>query len=308
MAIAATEVKALRDKTGAGMMDCKAALTETNGDVDAAIDWLRAKGLSRAAKKAGRVAAEGLIAVATEGTRAVMIELNSETDFVARNPEFQALASSIVEAALSTDASLPAILAAKTKAGTSVDDAIKAAVATIGENVTLRRAASLSVETGAVSSYVHSAVVPGLGKIGVIVGLESTGDPEMLGQIGKQIAMHVAAANPLAVRIEELDPKVVARERAIFAEQARESGKPEAIIEKMVEGRVRKFYEEVVLLPQAFVVDTENTVEKALKAVEKDLGAPISVTEFVCFRLGEGVEKAESDFAAEVAAAAGTAP
>ena len=308
MAIAATEVKALRDKTGAGMMDCKAALTETNGDMDAAIDWLRAKGLSRAAKKAGRVAAEGLIAVATEGTRAVMIELNSETDFVARNPEFQALASSIVEAALSTDASLPAILAAKTKAGTSVDDAIKAAVATIGENVTLRRAASLSVETGAVSSYVHSAVVPGLGKIGVIVGLESTGDREMLGQIGKQIAMHVAAANPLAVRIEELDPKVVARERAIFAEQARESGKPEAIIEKMVEGRVRKFYEEVVLLSQAFVVDTENTVEKALKAVEKDLGAPISVTEFVCFRLGEGVEKAESDFAAEVAAAAGTAP
>jgi elongation factor Ts len=299
-------VKELRDKTGAGMMDCKSALTETSGDMEAAVDWLRAKGLSKAAKKADRVAAEGLIAVATRGSRAVMVEVNSETDFVARNPEFQSLAASIAEAALATDTTLPAIMAAKTSSGATVDDAIKAAIATIGENLTVRRAASISVGKGAVATYVHSAVAPGLGKIGVIVGLESSGNAEKLAQLGRQVAMHVAAANPLAVRSSELDKAVVDRERAIFAEQARESGKPETIIEKMVEGRVRKFYEEVVLLSQAFVVDTENTVEKALKAAEGDIGGPINVTEFVCFRLGEGVEKVESDFAAEVAAAAGT--
>ena len=306
MTISATMVKDLRDKTGAGMMDCKAALTETAGDVEAAIDWLRAKGLSKAAKKAGRVAAEGLVAVATAGKRAVMVEVNSETDFVARNPEFQALVAGIAQAALSTDGTVAAILATKMANGAVVEDAIKAAVATIGEHMSLRRAATISVGSGAVASYVHSAVAPGLGKIGVIVGLESSGSAEKLGQIGKQVAMHVAAANPLAVRAEEIDPQVVQRERAIFAEQARESGKPEAIIEKMVEGRVRKYYEEVVLLSQAFVVDTENTVETALKAAEAGVGGPIAVTGFVCFRLGEGVEKAESDFAAEVAAAAGT--
>ena len=306
MTISATMVKDLREKTGAGMMDCKAALTETNGDVEAAVDWLRAKGLSKAAKKAGRVAAEGLIAVTSSGNHAVMIELNSETDFVARNPEFQVLATGIADAALTTDGSVAAILAAKLGTGVVVEDAIKSAVATIGENITLRRAASLKVGTGAVASYVHSAVAPGLGKIGVIVGLESTGNGEKLAQVGRQVAMHVAAASPLAVRAEELDQAVVQRERAIFAEQARESGKPEAIIEKMVEGRVRKYYEEVVLLSQAFVVDSEKTVEQALKAAEADVGGPIKVTEFICFRLGEGVEKAESDFAAEVAAAAGT--
>ena len=305
MAISATMVKELRDKTGAGMMDCKAALTETSGNVEAAIDWLRAKGLSKAAKKAGRVAAEGLVAVASSGNRAVMVEVNSETDFVARNPEFQALVAGIAQAALSTDGTLPAILAARTPGGVVVEDAIKAAVATIGEHMSLRRAATISVAKGAVASYVHSAVAPGLGKIGVIVGLESSGNPEKLAQIGKQVAMHVAAASPLAVRAADIDPEIVQRERAIFAEQARESGKPEAIIEKMVEGRVRKFYEEVVLLSQAFVVDTENTVEKALQAAEATVGGPIAVTEFVAFRLGEGVEKAESDFAAEVAAAAG---
>lgn len=305
MTISATMVKDLREKTGAGMMDCKAALTETKGDPEAAVDWLRAKGLSKAAKKAGRVAAEGLIAVASSGNRAVMVEVNSETDFVARNPEFQALASGIAQAALATDGTLPAILAAKMPDGAVVEGAIKAAIATIGENMSLRRAGSLSVGKGVVATYVHSAVAPGLGKIGVIVGLESAGNAEQLALIGKQVAMHVAAANPFAVRAEELDPATVQRERAIFAEQARESGKPAAIIEKMVEGRVRKFYEEVVLLSQAFVVDTEKTVEAALKAAEANAGAPISVTEFVCFRLGEGVEKAESDFAAEVAAAAG---
>jgi elongation factor Ts len=288
------------------MMDCKAALTETEGQIEAAIDWLRTKGLAKAAKKAGRVAAEGLVAVASQGTRAVMIELNSETDFVARNPDFQALAASIAETALGTDGSLAAIAAAKMKSGNTVDDDIKAAIATIGENIALRRSAMVSVAKGTVASYVHGAVAPGLGKIGVIVGLESSGDAGKLGEIGRQVAMHVAAAAPLAVRTSELDAVVVERERAIFAEQARESGKPEAIIEKMVEGRLRKFYEEVVLLSQTFVVDTEKTVEQALKAAEGDIGGAVAVTEFVCFRLGEGVEKAESDFAAEVAAAAGT--
>ncbi len=307
MDITAGMVKQLRDQTGAGMMDCKAALTETGGEMEAAVDWLRTKGLAKAAKKAGRVAAEGLVAVAASPKRAVMIELNSETDFVARNPDFQALASGIAETALATDGSLDAIRAAKMKAtGATVDDAIKSAVATIGENIALRRSAMVAVGNGVVASYVHSAVAPGLGKIGVIVGLESPGDTGKLGEIGKQIAMHVAAASPLAVRTAELDPAVVAREKAIFAEQARESGKPEAIIEKMVEGRLRKFYEEVVLLSQSFVVDTEKTVEQALKAIEGDVGSAVTVTEFVCFRLGEGVEKAESDFAAEVAAAAGT--
>jgi elongation factor Ts len=306
MTISATMVKDLREKTGAGMMDCKAALTETKGDVEAAIDWLRAKGLSKAAKKASRVAAEGLVAVASHGKRAVMIELNSETDFVARNPEFQQLASSIAHAALATDGSVPAILSATVAGGQKVEDAIKSAIATIGENMSLRRAASIEVPEGAVATYVHSAIAPGLGKIGVIVGLESKGNTEKLVQIGKQVAMHVAAASPLALRAEEIDPAIVQRERAVFAEQARESGKPEAIIEKMVEGRLRKFYEEVVLLSQVFVVDSEKTVEAAIKAAEAGAGAPIKVTKFVAFRLGEGVEKTESDFAAEVAAAAGT--
>ncbi len=308
MTITATMVKDLREKTGAGMMDCKAALTETNGDVEAAIDWLRAKGLSKAAKKAGRVAAEGLIGVAASGKRAVLVEVNSETDFVARNPDFQALVSGIAQAALTTDGSVPAILTAKMPSGQAVEDAIKSAVATIGENMTLRRAALLTVDKGAVASYIHGAVAPGLGKIGVIVGLESPGDQEKLAQLGKQVAMHVAAASPIAVRSSDISPDVIQREKAIFTEQAKESGKPPAVIEKMVEGRLRKFYEEVVLLSQAFVVDSENTVEKALKAAEPSVGGPINVTAFVCFRVGEGVEKAESDFAAEVAAAAGVKP
>jgi elongation factor Ts len=305
MSVTATMVKELRDKTGAGMMDCKSALTETSGDVEAAVDWLRAKGLSKAAKKAGRVAAEGLIGVASAADRAVMVEVNSETDFVARNADFQKLVAGVAQAALGTDGSLAAVQSAKMADGSKVEDAIKAAVATIGENMTLRRAAMVSVPSGSVASYVHSAVAPGLGKIGVIVGFKSTGKPDKLAGIGRQVAMHVAAANPLAVRAEELDQDVVARERAVYAEQARDSGKPEAIIEKMVEGRIRKFYEEVVLLSQAFVVDTEKTVAQALKAAEADVGGPIEVTKFEVFRLGEGVEKEESDFAAEVAAAAG---
>jgi len=308
MSVTAGMVKELRDKTGAGMMDCKSALTETSGDLEAAVDWLRAKGLSKAAKKAGRVAAEGLIGVATAKDRAVMVEVNSETDFVARNAEFQKLVAGVAQAALGTDGSLAAVNAAKMPDGAKVEDAIKAAVATIGENMTLRRAAMISVPSGSVATYVHGAVAPGLGKIGVIVGFKSAGDANKLAAIGRQVAMHVAAANPLAVRVEELDRDVVARERGVYAEQARESGKPEAIIEKMVEGRIRKFYEEVVLLSQAFVVDTEKTVAQALKAAEADVGGPIEVTKFEVFRLGEGVEKEESDFAAEVAAAAGTGP
>lgn len=306
MSITASMVKELRDKTGAGMMDCKSALTETSGDMEAAVDWLRAKGLSRAAKKAGRVAAEGLIGVASEGTRAVMVEVNSETDFVARNEEFQKLVSAIAQAALGTDGSLKAVQAAKMPDGLTVEDAIKTAIGTIGENMTLRRAALIEAPSGTVASYVHSAVAPGLGKIGVIVGLQSSGDAEKAAGVGRQVAMHVAAANPLAVRIDELDPDVVARERAVYAEQARESGKPEAIIDKMVEGRMRKFHEEVVLLSQAFVIDTDKTVEQALTDAAAEVGGPVEVTAFAVFRLGEGVEKEESDFAAEVAAAAGT--
>ncbi|MEX0852869.1 MAG: translation elongation factor Ts [Bauldia sp.] len=306
MSISAGMVKQLREKTGAGMMDCKSALTETAGDMEAAVDWLRTKGLAKAAKKAGRIAAEGVVAVAAAGARAVMVEVNSETDFVARNPEFQALASGIAQAALATDGSLAAILAAKMPgSGTAVEDTIKAAIATIGENISLRRAALLTVKNGVVATYVHGAVAPGLGKIAVLVGIESTAPADKIEPIGKQVAMHVAAAGPLAVRAEELDPAVVARERAIFGEQARASGKPEAIIDKMVEGRVRKFYEEVVLLSQIFVVDTEKTVDKALQAAAVGAGAPIRVTAFVAFRLGEGIEKRETDFAAEVAAAAG---
>ncbi len=307
MTVSAAMVKELRDKTGAGMMDCKSALTETSGDIEAAVDWLRTKGLAKAAKKAGRVAAEGLIAIAGGGTRAVMVEVNSETDFVARNLDFQTLVRGVAEAALGTDGSLEAVLAARMPGGAGdVDSAIKSAIATIGENITLRRVAMVSVGSGVVGTYVHGAVAPGLGKIGVLVGLESTGAAGKLEQIGKQVAMHIAAASPLAVRQDELDQAVVERERAIYAEQARESGKPEGVIDKMVEGRLRKFYEEAVLLAQAFVVDTEKTVEKAVQAAATEAGADISVTAFACFRLGEGIEKPETDFAAEVAAAAGT--
>ncbi|WP_018185424.1 translation elongation factor Ts [Kaistia granuli] len=307
MTISASMVKDLREKTGAGMMDCKAALIENGGDVEASIDWLRTKGLAKAAKKAGRVAAEGLVGVASSGLKAVVVEVNSETDFVARNAEFQQLVLNVAQAALDTDGSVGAVAAATFPGSDkNVEQAITTAVATIGEHMNLRRSAAVTVNDGVVASYIHSAVAPGIGKIGVLVGLESTGDKDQLLALGRQVAMHIAATNPLAVRSEELDADVVARERSVYAEQARESGKPEAIIEKMVEGRVRKFYEEVVLLSQAFVINPDLTVEKALKAAEADVGAPIELKTFVSFRLGEGVEKEESDFAAEVAAAAGT--
>ncbi|WP_026380132.1 translation elongation factor Ts [Afifella pfennigii] len=307
MAVTAQMVKELRDKTGAGMMDCKTALTETGGDMEAAVDWLRAKGLAKAAKKAGRVAAEGLVGIAEAAGKAALVEVNSETDFVARNEVFQALVLQIAEAALATDGSVEAVKAAKMPdgSGKDVETALTDAVATIGENMILRRAAVVSAEPGVVASYAHAAAAPGLGKIGVLVALQSNGDKDKLAAFGRQIAMHVAAANPLSVDIDGLDADTVARERAVFAEQARESGKPAQIIDKMVDGRMRKFYEESVLLKQAFVMDPDRPVEAALADAERDAGAAIAITGFACFRLGEGVEREEEDFAAEVAAAAG---
>jgi elongation factor Ts len=307
MTISASMVKDLREKTGAGMMDCKAALIENGGDVEASIDWLRTKGLAKAAKKAGRVAAEGLVGVAASGTTAVVVEVNSETDFVARNAEFQQVVQNVAQAALATDGSVAAVAASNFPGSDkTVEDAITTAVATIGEHMNLRRSAAVSVTDGVVATYVHSAVAPNLGKIGVLVGLQSTGDKDKLVALGRQVAMHIAATNPLSVRSEDLDADVVARERSVYAEQARESGKPEAIIEKMVEGRVRKFYEEVVLLSQAFVINPDLTVEKALKAAEAEGDEGGEFDRRADIRLGEGVEKEESDFAAEVAAAAGT--
>ncbi len=305
MSISAAQVKQLRDMTGAGMMDCKAALAETNGDIEAAVDWLRKKGISKADKKAGRTAAEGLIGVASEGTSAVAVEVNSETDFVARNDAFQDIVRNVAQVALATDGSVDAVAAATyTGSQKSVADTIKDAIGTIGENMSLRRSAKLSVSTGAVATYVHNAVVENLGKMGVLVAVETTGDADAARAFGRQVAMHVAATNPLALTADEVDPTAVAREKDIFAAQARESGKSENIIEKMVEGRMRKFYEEVVLLKQAFVLNPDLTVEQALKAAEKDIGAEAKITGFVRFALGEGIEKEESDFAAEVAAAA----
>jgi elongation factor Ts len=293
--ITATLVKDLRDKTGAGMMDCKAALNETKGDMEAAVDWLRAKGLAKAAKKAGRVAAEGLIGLATEAKEAALVEVNSETDFVARNDTFQTMASGIAKAALAAKGDIDKLAKAKFPGGgASVADTIKEMIGTIGENMTLRRTAYLAAKNGAVASYMHNAMAPGLGKIGVIVALESTGDAEQLKSFGKQIAMHIAAANPQAIDIDSLDKALIERERAVLTEQAKESGKPAPVIEKMVEGRIRKFYEEVVLLAQAFVHDPDTTVAKALADAEKAAGAPIKITGFYRFALGEGVDR-ESD-------------
>ncbi|MGQ3078710.1 MAG: translation elongation factor Ts [Allorhizobium sp.] len=303
--ITAALVKELREKSGAGMMDCKKALIENDGDVEAAIDWLRAKGIAKADKKSGRTAAEGLIGINGAGTSAVVVELNSETDFVARNDAFQELVRGVAAVAIGTDGSVDAIGAATYPAtGKSVTDTIKDAIAHIGENMTLRRAVKLSVEDGVVATYVHNAASEGLGKLGVLVALKSTGNKDVLAAIGRQVAMHIAATNPLAIRSEEVDAAVAERERNVFIEQSRASGKPEAIIEKMVEGRMRKFFEEVALLSHAFVINPDLTVGDAIKAAEKDAGAPIEVTGMARLLLGEGIEKEESDFAAEVAAVA----
>jgi elongation factor Ts len=309
--ITAALVKDLRDKSGVGMMDCKKALSENNGDMEAALDWLRAKGLSKAAKKADRVAAEGLVAVAQrrDGKAQIgaLVELNAETDFVARNDLFQNAARSAATAALDVTGDHEAVSAAKTETGETVGDVITNLIATIGENMVLRRSARFAVSEGVVAAYMHNAVAPSLGRLGVLVALESSADAEALNDLGRKIGMHVAATAPLALTVEEVDPAAVERERAIFAEQAAASGKPANVVEKMIEGRIRKFYEEVVLLKQAFVMNPDQTVEQLIAEQSKALGAPIVMKGFVRLALGEGVEKKVDDFASEVASLTGQA-
>lgn len=301
--ITAAMVKDLREKTGAGMMDCKAALNDTGGDVEAAVDWLRKKGLAKAAKKAGRVAAEGLIGLAIASKKGVVVEVNAETDFVARNDQFQGLVKMIAGVALDAGGDVDKINAAKVGSVT-VADAIASAIATIGENMTLRRAAQLSVPAGAIGSYVHNSVSDGLGKIGVIVALESPGDAAELTALGRLVAMHVAAANPLAVDAAGVDPAVVAREKDVLADKFKQQGKPANVIEKIVESGLKTFYKEVCLLEQPYIHEPDKSVAQALKAAEGKVGGPVKVTGFVRYALGEGIEKQESDFAAEVAAVA----
>jgi elongation factor Ts len=302
--ISAAMVKELRDKTGAGMMDCKQALSESNGEMEVAVDWLRKKGLSKAAKKAGRVAAEGLIGAITAGAKGVLVEVNSETDFVGRNEQFQGLVKMIGQVALRAGADVEKIKAAKV-GDVTIETAIADAIATIGENMTLRRAAELSVGQGIVASYLHNSVTDGLGKMGVIVALESTGKTDELTTLGRQLAMHVAAANPVALDAAAVDPEILRREKDVLADKYRQQGKPEAMIEKIVESGLKTYYKEVCLLEQAFIHDSGKSVAQAVKEAEGKVGAPIKVAGFVRFALGEGVEKQESDFAAEVAAAAG---
>src|SRR6185312_13403002 len=297
-------VKELRESTGAGMMDCKAALTETKGNMQEAQDWLRKKGLSKAAKKAGRVAAEGLIGVLVQGTKGVLVEVNSETDFVARNDLFQGLVKMIADVALTAGTDVEKINAAKAGSIT-VAESISDTIAKIGENMTLRRAAGLSVGKGAIGSYVHNAVIDGLGKIGVIVALESPGKTDELSELARLLAQHVAATNPQAIDPSGLDPVVVEREKNVLADKFKQQGKPANVIDKIVESGLKTFYKEVCLLEQPFIFDDKKSVAQALKEAEGKVGGPIKVTGFVRYGLGEGIEKQESDFAAEVAAAAG---
>jgi elongation factor Ts len=304
--VTAATVKELRERTGAGMMDCKKALGETAGDMEAAIDWLRTKGLAAAAKKAGRTAAEGLVGVSVRGTEGAVIEVNSETDFVSRNEQFQEFVRTVAGLALDQRGNdVDALLKAGWPGGGTVEEKLTSNIATIGENQSVRRFASVEVGQGSVVSYVHNAVAPGLGKIGVLVALESAGEKEALDALGKQLAMHIAAANPLALRGEDLDAGLIERERAIAREKAAESGKPPEICEKMVEGAIGKFRKENALLSQLFVMDNKTKVEDVIAAEAKRIGAPIALASYVRFQLGEGIEKKESDFAAEVAAAAG---
>lgn len=303
--ISAAMVKDLRVKTGAGMMDCKTALTESGGDAEAAIDWLRTKGLSKAAKKEGRVAAEGLVGIAVSDGAGAVVEVNSETDFVARNENFQVAVKAIAEVALSTDGEIESVAATQFPgADATVGEYVTSLVATIGENLNLRRSRRLSVGAGTVAAYVHNAAAPNLGRIGVLVALESSADKAALDELGRRIAMHIAAASPLALSEADLGADVLERERLIFSEQAKESGKPENVIEKMVEGRIRKFMGEVVLLKQSFVMDPDKTIEKLLAEESKTLGVPVAITAFERFVIGEGIEKEVTDFAAEVAATA----
>jgi elongation factor Ts len=308
--ISTSLVKELRDKTGAGMMDCKAALTETKGHIEQAVDWLRKKGLSKAANKAGRIAAEGLIGVVAKDKAGAMVEVNSETDFVARNEQFQDMVRKITSLAPKADGDLGKLLAL-TYPGKSVtvEEHVKETVATIGENMSVRRTVAMSVGAGHVAEYVHNKVADGLGKIGVLVALESTGEKAVLTGLGRQLAMHIAAAAPAAITVEELDPELIERERAVYTEQARASGKPPEIAAKMVEGRLRKeFFQQVVLMQQTFLGaggDGKATVAQVLKDAEKTAGAPIKIAKFARYALGEGIDKKDGDFAAEVAKAAG---
>ena len=301
--ITAAMVKELRETTSAGMLDCKKALTETDGDMESAVDWLRKKGLASAAKKASRIAAEGLVAVAVEGNKGAVVEVNSETDFVAKNEIFQEY---VQDAALVALMSSGEVCNMKTfqcpKVHKSFEERLTDMIAKIGENMNLRRAKMIEVSDGVIAAYVHNAVKPGLGKIGVLVALESKGDKEKLAELGKHIAMHIAASNPLFQDIASVDPAAVEHEKSIFAEQAKASGKPENIIEKMVEGRVRKYYEEVVLEEQAYIMDPDKKVKQVIADAAIELGTDIKLKEYVCFRLGEGLQKKEEDFAAEVAA------
>jgi len=303
--ITAAAVKELRERTGAGMMDCKKALAENNGDMEASIDWLRAKGLAAAAKKAGRQAAEGLVGVAVQGTKGAVVEVNSETDFVAKNETFQEFVRNVAQLVLDTGSDIEALNNAAYPGGGTVAEKLTNNIATIGENQSLRRAAVLEVSQGAVVSYVHNAAATGLGKIGVLVALESAAPTETLQALGKQIAMHIAAANPLALNAEDLDPSLIERERGIAQEKANESGKPANIVEKMVEGSMAKFRKENALVSQLFVMDNKTPVAEVVASAGKEAGSPITLAAFVRFQLGEGIEKQQSDFAAEVAAAAG---
>ncbi len=304
--ITASLVKELRDKTGAGMMDCKKALIEAAGDIETATDWLRKQGLAAAAKKSGRVASEGLVGVYVKDNKGALVEVNSETDFVARNPHFQAFVTKVAELALEANGDIKALKAMPYPgSGRTVEEELTNLIATIGENINLRRVGFMEVGQGALGFYMHNAQGPGIGKIGVLVGLEAASDGTGLPALAKQLAMHVAAAVPQAVSREELDPAVVERERNILMEQARESGRPENIIEKMVEGRIRKFYEEACLVDQTFVIDGESRISSVLETASKEAGAPVRVNSFIRFALGEGLEKKGDDFAAEVAKAVG---
>lgn len=305
-AISPAQVKELREKTGAGMMDCKQALSQTNGVMDDAVDWLRKKGLAAAAKKAGRVAAEGLVSAVVDGQAGSVVEVNAETDFVARNEQFQEAVRTIATVGLGVSGDIEALKAAPYPGTpTTVAGHLTDLVARIGENMSLRRNARLEVKQGVVAAYVHAAVAPGLGRVGVLVALESSGAAEKLSEVGRQLAMHVCASNPQWVTVDQVDTSSLDRERDVLAEQARASGKPENIIGKMVEGRLRKFYEETVLLEQAWILEPEKKVKAVLEAVAKEVGAPVTVTGFVRFGLGEGIDKGSSDFAAEVAATLG---
>jgi len=298
MAITAADVKALRDQTGAGMMDAKKALTETDGDMEAAVDWLRAKGLAKAAKKSGRTAAEGLAAAASQGGVAVAVEVNSETDFVARNAEFQSMVAEIVRVALGVSGDVEALRAAP-MGGKTVGEIVTDKVATIGENMAVRRFAR--VEGDVVATYVHNAVAPNMGKIAVLVAMNSTGDAGKVAEIGREIAMHIAATNPASLSQADLDPALVEREKQVLTEQARESGKPDSVIEKMIVGRMHKYFQEVCLLEQAFVVNPDLTVEKALAEAAGAAGGEITLVAFARLAVGEGIDRETEDFAAEVA-------